>query len=623
MFKLQYHLDCHDVGIYDRVVIQELIKTIAQTKQFNSTEQRSFKVIVIVEVDKLTRDAQHGLRRTMEKYVSSCRLVLCCNSTSRVIPAIRSRCLAIRVAAPTLDEISGILKKVATLEGIQLPVDLANRIGEKSQRNLRRALLMLQSCVTQKQFIYFPLTKDQQIIEPDWEIYLRDTARMIGEQQTPQRILEARERLYELIAHCIPAEIIFKGLLDELLANCDDLLKSQITQIAAEYEHRLRQGSKEIFHLEAFIAKFILLLVCGIAFALPSRENTLFERMRILGPLAPTNSRVSFTCSALAPSPTVPTSVHALRPADIQHIGAIGDSLTAANGAKASTIIGLLIEYRGVSWSIGGDSDLTKVVTLANIMKKFNTNLNGFSTGTGNHNASNALFNLAKPGAISADMPNQANMLIDRMIGKLGTSRFNSEWKLVTFFIGGNDLCSYCEDTNRYSTAAYKNNIKTTLDILHSRMPRTLVNFVTVLNVAELEDLHEGAVCKNMQVFLCDCAVKPETREIVRVANIAYQRATNELVDSGIYDTRNDFTVVRQPFMEHMQVPATSDGKPDFSYFAPDCFHFSSKGHEAAAVELWNNMMEKVGQKTTLWNLADTLKCPSTGNGYIYTSKNS
>jgi len=33
---------------------------------------------------------------------------------------------------------------------------------------------------------------------------------MIGEQQTPQRILEARERLYELIAHCIPAEIIFK-----------------------------------------------------------------------------------------------------------------------------------------------------------------------------------------------------------------------------------------------------------------------------------------------------------------------------------------------------------------------------------------------------------------------------
>ena len=103
---------------------------------------------------------------------------------------------------------------------------------------------MLQTCVTQKYarmtrshliavclLRRVPLTKDQSILEPDWEIYLRDTARMIGEQQTPQRyaiarsmnlirrrrcrfsILEARERLYELIAHCIPAEVIFKVVL--------------------------------------------------------------------------------------------------------------------------------------------------------------------------------------------------------------------------------------------------------------------------------------------------------------------------------------------------------------------------------------------------------------------------
>ncbi len=41
----------------------------------------------------------------MEKYIGSCRLILCCNSISRVIPAIRSRCLAIRIAAPTIDEV--------------------------------------------------------------------------------------------------------------------------------------------------------------------------------------------------------------------------------------------------------------------------------------------------------------------------------------------------------------------------------------------------------------------------------------------------------------------------------------------------------------------------------------
>ena len=45
-----------------------------------------------------------------------------------------------------------------------------------------------------------------------------------------------------------------------------------------------------------------------------------------------------------------------------------------------------------------------------------------------------------------SDMPGQANLLADRMIATLGANRFNNEWKLVTFFIGGNDLCSYCND---------------------------------------------------------------------------------------------------------------------------------------------------------------------------------
>jgi phospholipase B1 len=366
-----------------------------------------------------------------------------------------------------------------------------------------------------------------------------------------------------------------------------------------------------------------LFLACGIVAALFEREHTPAERERILGPLASAESRVEFPCTALTPSPTVPTSVHALRPADIQHVAAMGDSLTAANGAKAFTIIALLIEYRGVSWSIGGDSNLASVVTLPNILRKYNSKLYGHSTGTGNRDSAGSFFNVAKAGAVSVDMPAQANLLVERMTKSLGASRFASEWKLVTFFIGGNDLCAYCKDNNRYSAAAYLNNVQGALDILHAKMPRTLVNFVTVLNVAELEDLHEGVVCQQMQVFLCDCAINQATREVVRVVNLQYQKLTNTLIDGGKYDTKDDFTIVRQPFMEHMKVPTTSGGLPDFSYFAPDCFHFSRKGHEAAAVELWNNMMQKVGQKTTLWNLLDTLHCPDAGNGYIYTLKNS
>jgi hypothetical protein len=79
-------------------------------------------------------------------------------------------------------------------------------------------------------------------------------------------------------------------------------------------------------------------------------------------------------------SPSVPSSVHELRPGDIKVVGAMGDSITAALGAAARTIPGLIFEFRGRSWSIGGQSKLERVVTMPNILKKFNPDLKGYST---------------------------------------------------------------------------------------------------------------------------------------------------------------------------------------------------------------------------------------------------
>ncbi len=166
-------------------------------------------MVLLTEVDHLTKDAQHALRRTMEKYMATCRLILCCNSTSKVIPAIRSRCLGVRVAAPSSDEVrkirthihtvylrnsSGtiipdkfsdkleiyvselaflspvnvphrknftamtfyflqvcqILQQTCKKEGLNLPLDLAKKIASKSNRNLRRAILMCEACKVQQ-----------------------------------------------------------------------------------------------------------------------------------------------------------------------------------------------------------------------------------------------------------------------------------------------------------------------------------------------------------------------------------------------------------------------------------------------------------------------------------------
>ncbi|CAL7933359.1 unnamed protein product [Xylocopa violacea] len=252
-----YHIEVNpsDVGIYDRVVVMDLVKTTAQTHQIDPNGQKEFKVILLTNVDQLTKDAQHALRRTMEKYISTCRLILCANSTSRVLPAIRSRCLAIRVPAPSISDIKNILYFICKREGLTLPDELAVRLAETSGRNLRRAILMLEACRVEQ----YPFTADQTITEPDWQVYIRNIANMMVSEQSPQRLLAIRNRLYELLTHAIPCDLIFKGLLQECIKNCDLQLKIDIATVAGEYEHKMHKGSKAIFHLEAFVARFMVI----------------------------------------------------------------------------------------------------------------------------------------------------------------------------------------------------------------------------------------------------------------------------------------------------------------------------------------------------------------------------
>ncbi|KAL3287828.1 hypothetical protein HHI36_002287 [Cryptolaemus montrouzieri] len=253
-----YHLEVNpsDVGIYDRVVIMNIIKNVAQTQQLDVNGQKAFKIIVLTDVDSLTKDAQHALRRTMEKYIATCRLILCATSTSRVIPAVRSRCLCIRVPAPTTEEVVKIIVETASSEDVDFPKKLAERIAVMSERNLRRALLMSEACKVESDG---KLTPDQNIAEADWLVMIRETARLILAEQSIAQLKKVRENLFELICRGIPSEIIFKYLLDQLLEQCQLGLAAEILENAAIYEHQMIRGNKEIFHFEAFVAKCMYL----------------------------------------------------------------------------------------------------------------------------------------------------------------------------------------------------------------------------------------------------------------------------------------------------------------------------------------------------------------------------
>jgi replication factor C subunit 3/5 len=144
MISSPHHMELSpgDAGTGDRFVIQDVLKEIASSKNIRSSvanmdhrmqqpiqtasgdaptspaarqagaggaagsAETEIKVVVLNQVDRLSRQAQAALRRTMEKHAVTCRLILCCDSPSKLIAPLRSRCLGVRVAAPTEDEVS-------------------------------------------------------------------------------------------------------------------------------------------------------------------------------------------------------------------------------------------------------------------------------------------------------------------------------------------------------------------------------------------------------------------------------------------------------------------------------------------------------------------------------------
>ena len=344
-----------------------------------------------------------------------------------------------------------------------------------------------------------------------------------------------------------------------------------------------------------------------------------------------------FDCPTVARSPTPPQSVHKLRPGDIDVVMALGDSLTAANGADALFITGVVNNYRGLSWSIGGEyydstgnpnNDVTSHFSLPNALKRYNPNIKGWASGIADFeedsDEGHARLDMGIPGAKAINLSYEVSELL-KILQNSPDYNYERDWKMLTLFIGGNNLCQFCVD-DKSAPKTFVGEITKVLDTLHQEVPRMFVNLVTIFNIGQIAALgNEQFTCRKAHECFCWCGLDTSLKSTIELTtyNGLYRDYLWDLVLSGKYDTREDFTVMIQPFLEETTVPQQEDGQFDLSYFAPDCFHFSKKGHNYAGKALWNSLFQPFAAKARMWDLGEKLNCPTEENPYIYTMLNS
>jgi replication factor C small subunit len=104
-----------------------------------------FKLLILDEADHLTNDAQHALRRTMESYASSCRMILICNYSSRIIPPIQSRCAIFKFNRLDDQNIAGRLKYIADSEHTKIDESGLDAILYLAEGDMRAAINLMQA----------------------------------------------------------------------------------------------------------------------------------------------------------------------------------------------------------------------------------------------------------------------------------------------------------------------------------------------------------------------------------------------------------------------------------------------------------------------------------------------
>jgi len=227
-------------------VVREKIKDFARTKPIGG----DFKIIFLDESDALTSDAQNALRRTMEVYTSTCRFILSCNYSSRIINPIQSRCAVFRFGPLSTDAVKTMVRKIAKEEKIDLKEDGLDAIAYVSEGDMRKAINALQSSSGIGDSITESLVYQISSRAKPEEIKNMMKVALSGDFISSRKILQEL-----LLGQGLSGEDIIMQMHRETFnLEVSDKEKVRIVDMIGEADFRLVQGANEFIQLEYLLA---------------------------------------------------------------------------------------------------------------------------------------------------------------------------------------------------------------------------------------------------------------------------------------------------------------------------------------------------------------------------------
>ena len=231
-------------------VVRETVKTFARMK---SIGEIPFKILILDEADNMTSDAQQALRRTMERFTETCRLIMCANYSGKIIEPIQSRCAPFRFTYLPREEHDCYLKDIAAKEKVKLTTEGVDAIFEVCGGDLRKAINTLQSAASLGKPV------DAKVVySVTGKASPADVQKMLKVAMDGD-FMEARKQLRDMIQkYGVAGTDIIRQIHTEIFrAEMPEKWRVKLADIVGEVDFRLVEGADEEVQLSALLAKLV------------------------------------------------------------------------------------------------------------------------------------------------------------------------------------------------------------------------------------------------------------------------------------------------------------------------------------------------------------------------------